>query len=131
MARCAVEIELILHFEVGQVRERDVHILAGGRGVFAGKSASFGEARILDLFGRVATAAAFGRQIGVELRLHARLGVAGGALLMLGKAGELALLVELMAKGTIGAETGLGVDASFGIDVRACEKSNRMAREPL
>src|SRR5215472_13621962 len=77
------------------------------------EAARFREARVFDLFRRMASAAACRIHIRGQLRLHAGLGVAGGALLMSGERAELALRVELMAEGAIRAKTGLGIDARF------------------
>ena len=79
----------------------------------------------------MAAPAALGSQIRRELGLHARFGVARGALLVAGEGGELSLGVELMAEGAVGAEPRFGIDAGFGIDVHGVGKLKQNRPRPF
>ena len=105
VARRAVEIELLLHREMRNVSELDVDIFARYRSL-SDHAALFGEAGILNFLRSVAAHAALCVECGSELRFHAGLGVASGALCVPREFREHALLIELMAERAIGTEAG-------------------------
>ena len=111
----AIQVELVFDPEVSSVREIDIHILPRCGLVPTGETPRFGEAWILDFFGRMATPATFGRKCSRKLWLDAGLGVACRALVVVGEHRELTFGVEFMTKRAVRAETGFSVDSRLGI----------------
>ena len=124
VARGAIEPEFFLRFEMRNVREIDVDVLARNH-LLGDHTPAFGETGILDLFRRVASAATLGIERRTQVRLNAGLGMTSRALRVSWEGPVNSARLELVAEGAIGAKTGGRIDANllvYMVCVRKLEK---------
>jgi hypothetical protein len=117
----AVQIEFLLLRKMRDVSKFDVHIFAGNRGL-RDQAPALGETEILDFLRRMTARAALRIQCGRQLRRHAGLRMAGGALSVARKLSEYALRIEFMTERAIRAEARARILPALFIDVVGVRK---------